>query len=189
MLNQETLKSLLTYDPETGIFRWLKRPIRSRTDIASNAAWVGRPAGTPKDGYVQIFVNRRGYRAHRLAFLYMTGTFPKVDVDHINGARSDNRWCNLREATSSQNLANGRHKGTDRGARLLPNGRWQARVWDGGSKQISLGVFATKEEAVAAYKEAATFIYSDHPTVRCSGGQTYSPLQRTAMRSAESTAR
>lgn len=155
-LTQARLKELLHYDPATGIFTWLERPIRNyRHDKMWNDAWAGHPAGTAKDGYRVVSLGYgRFYRLHRLAFLYMTGRFPRHDTDHINGNRADNRWSNLREATRSQNLANGRHKHKLKGARKISSGRWQARLWTD-DKSVNLGTFDTKAEACAAYRKAA----------------------------------
>jgi len=89
-LTQEELKQLLRYDPHTGWFIKTNVPLGSIT----------------KNGYLTICIKYKKYYLHRLAFLYMTGTFPPNDVDHKNGNRLDNSWCNLREATRSQNLQN-----------------------------------------------------------------------------------
>jgi len=58
------------------------------------------------NGYKRICINYHNYAQHRLAFLYMTGKFPNKLADHINGKRSDNRWCNLRQADDAQNAYN-----------------------------------------------------------------------------------
>lgn len=86
------LKELLTYDPETGVFIW--RGWRSGSAVAGSVA-----GSLHSDGYVCIKIGRCLYRAHRLAFLYMTGSRPIGQVDHINMNRADNRWCNLRETS------------------------------------------------------------------------------------------
>lgn len=91
-MDQETLKAVIHYDPETGIFTNLK-----------NGKKMG---GINANGYVIVCVKRKGYRAHRLAFLYMEGNLPPDQVDHINGIRADNRWKNLRHATSAENAKN-----------------------------------------------------------------------------------
>ena len=90
MITQEKLKSILRYDLHTGWFIKTNMPLGS----------VG------KNGYLSIRIDYKSYYLHRLAFLYMTGSFPEHDVDHINGNRHDNSWSNLREATRSQNLQN-----------------------------------------------------------------------------------
>lgn len=99
MITQEQLKLILNYDPETGEFNWLVKP--------RNRASIGGVAGhLRKNGYREISIKGKKYYAHRLAWLYMTGSWPKEHIDHINGNPSDNRFCNLREATRSQNMHN-----------------------------------------------------------------------------------
>lgn len=90
MISQSELIGRLNYDPITGWFN-------------SGSKLVG---SYRKNGYLSVVINRKSHLLHRLAFLFMTGAFPSNDVDHINGLRDDNRWCNLREATRSQNLKN-----------------------------------------------------------------------------------
>ncbi len=98
ILTQDELKSQLHYNPDTGIFTWLK---------SSNQIKIGSIAGSHNsNGHLQIKIFGKLTLAHRLAFLYMTGSLPKECVDHINCVRDDNRWCNLREATKQQNTYN-----------------------------------------------------------------------------------
>ena len=91
MITQSELKELLNYDPATGVFTWLVS--RGRVKASSVAGHVH------SRGYIVIMVDGRRHLAHRLAFVYMTGTFPDDQVDHINEIKADNRWINLREAT------------------------------------------------------------------------------------------
>jgi hypothetical protein len=81
------LRELLSYDPKTGMFTWRIRSAR-RVHIGDVAGGVnGR-------GYLTIRVDGRQYLAHRLAFLHMTGSWPKKEhIDHINMDRADNRWA------------------------------------------------------------------------------------------------
>ena len=99
-MNQKKLKSLLRYDPETGLFTWLV--------CLSNRAPVGKVVGDGKsvDDYVRVSINGKRYLAHRLAVLYMIGRWPSKDVDHKNGRKNDNRWCNLRPASNAENHRN-----------------------------------------------------------------------------------
>ena len=98
-LSQSELCRLLDYDPETGVFRWA-------IDIGK-AIKSGRVAGTINgSGYVQISINRKLFRAHRLAWLYMKGTFPAGLIDHIDGNRTNNSISNLREVSPHQNALN-----------------------------------------------------------------------------------
>ena len=96
-LTQEYLKSILDYNPDTGIFVWKERRKSNQKK--------GKVAGTPSNGYIRISINFKKFRAHRLAFLYMEGRFPE-EVDHINGVRDDNRWINLRNVSKSINQRN-----------------------------------------------------------------------------------
>ena len=96
MLTQAELQSQLNYDPETGIFTWKisKSGIKKINQVAGN---------TDQKGYRRIKINQIIYKEHRLAWLYVYGEFPKIQIDHINRIKTDNRICNLREATTSQN--------------------------------------------------------------------------------------
>jgi hypothetical protein len=94
-LTVERLRELLTYDPETGELRW--RVTRRRAAKGSLAGTLNR------NGYRNIEVEQRCYKAHRLAWLYVTGEWPKETIDHINCKRDDNRWANLRQATTAEN--------------------------------------------------------------------------------------
>lgn len=93
------LSELLNYNPLTGIFKW--KSIKNRTVKG------GKPAGSlGKDGYIVIMADRKKYYAHRLAWLFVHGCFPKCGLDHKNRIKDDNRIANLREASSSLNTRN-----------------------------------------------------------------------------------
>jgi hypothetical protein len=151
MITQERLKELFNLDPATGVLYW-KEPTSPRIN-------VGDVAGTASlDGYWQVGIDRKLYRRSRLVFLFVTGCLPEK-VDHRNRVRDDDRPCNLRAATGSQNEANkaacsrvGLPKGVKRLSRRTP---FQARIQVDG-KSVHLGSFATPELAHAAYREAAT---------------------------------
>lgn len=96
-ITREELMQRLSYDGATGIFTWRE----TKWDHA-----VGDVAGyNDGRGYVRIVMNGCAFPAHRLAWLYTYSEWPPDQIDHINGARSDNRICNLRTATSAQNNA------------------------------------------------------------------------------------
>lgn len=157
MLTAECLREMLHYDPETGVFTW---------KIAYWRNVVGSTAGNVKaDGYVYLNLLGRRYLAHRLAVFYMTGEFPPagMETDHRDRDRSNNRWSNLRVATVSQNRANSRRrtgKATEKGVRLAPHGRFQARIIHNG-EEIYLGSFATEAEAHAVYMTAARDLHGE----------------------------
>ena len=89
-LTQETLRSIIHYDPETGDFT------RKTGEIART---------TMNTRYREISIQNHKWLAHRLAFLYMIGEVPKF-VDHINQLKGDNRWCNLRACSHKENMRN-----------------------------------------------------------------------------------
>lgn len=153
-LKLERLKELLSYERATGLFRW-----KARTSASSRVV-IGDVAGGPdRDGYIVIRVDGRLYLAHRLAVFYVTGEWPRDDVDHRDLNRSNNEWRNLRCATESQNLANQKlmctntsgFKGVswDKTAK-----RWTAQIEVRGRK-LRLGRFDTPEDAHSAYMAAA----------------------------------
>lgn len=150
-LTAERLRALLHYEPSTGLWTWLIRP--------SQSVKVGDLAGCiNKQGYREIVIQGKHYGSNRLAFLYMTGEWPDVLIDHEDTQRSNDRWSNLRIATRSQNNANSNHRKNQlgfKGIRLdKRSGKFHARLRKDGIV-ISLGYYATPEAAHAAYVEAA----------------------------------
>jgi hypothetical protein len=152
-ITQSRLKQLLHYDPHTGVFTWKVRP--------SNCIRVGDVAGRNCNGYVRIQINSVRHYAHRLAFLYMLGKVPD-EVDHINHTRDDNRWCNLRAATSSVNSKNQSMNKTNTSGITgvgwsAQCNKWHAQIKING-KSINLGRFHDLNKAKAARRQAE----SDH---------------------------
>ncbi len=146
-LTAERLKAFLHYDPETGVFTRLR---------GRGGQPVGKPVGAVGGySYRRIGMDRRDYDAHRLAWLYMTGSFPEQMVDHINGDRQDNRWCNLRAADRSLNNQNlKRAKKSNKASGLLGVSRcrekWKAEIYCA-KKKYHIGVFDTPQLAHEAY--------------------------------------
>jgi hypothetical protein len=148
MISAERLRALLHYDPEAGIF--------TRLVSTSSNARAGEVGGClTGDGYRRIHVDGRDYLAHRLAWLYMTGAWPKSQIDHINRDKLNNRWVNLREATNGENQANRATLFGFKGAFWnKPKRKWQAQI-NCNNKRYHLGYFETQQEAAVAYAEAA----------------------------------
>lgn len=147
-LTAELLRQLLSYDSETGIFKWLMS--------ASTKICIGSVTSARVDahGYSRIWLNGMSHKCHRLAWLYVYGEWPHNHIDHINGVRHDNRIANLRDVSHSVNLQNLQKARSDNSSGLLgvtkiPSG-WVAQIWFN-RKQHHLGVFKTPESAHAAY--------------------------------------
>lgn len=157
---QALLKEVLSYDPVTGVFRWRVPAGRwGRIPAGSVAGNVSIVSGYRLIG---LGVSGRTYRAGHLAWLYMTGEWPPVTIDHINQTKDDDRFSNLRPATFTENKRNSpKYKNNTSG---FPGVHWreERQCWrarvviDGKPKWI--GSFATAEEAnvvrLAAVKEA-----------------------------------
>ena len=162
-LTAERLRDLLSYDLETGDFRW-----RIRT---SNCIHVGDVAGCQNTNcYLQIRVDRRLYLAHRLAWLYVHGRWPNAELDHRNGVRTDNRIENLREATRSENCQNiGRSPRSatgHKGVYCRPDKKkWWARIQLSGKKHY-LGSFDSLDAAVEARSRAKAELHTFQPVGR-----------------------
>ena len=158
MISQKDLKHCLHYNPDTGIFRWKIKP--------NKRIYNWSIAGCRRsDGYVVIQLEDTYQLAHRLAFVYMTGKFPKEYTDHIDHVRHNNKWKNLREVSTQENSKNKlkprNNKSGVVGVHLdKKRNKWRAqiRVLD---NQIDLGSFKNKDDAIAA-REAANIKYGFH---------------------------
>ena len=157
-LTAEYLQSVLHYDQETGIFTWKVR--------TANQVKVGDVAGSQDGlGYLRIMVCSRRYKAHRLAWLYMHGEWPKLNIDHINRNPSDNRLVNLRDVSHKQNMQNASKPSNNTSGHTgvywhKQSSKWQAQIAHN-QKIIHLGLFATLEEAVSARKAAEKLYWAD----------------------------
>lgn len=157
-ITQERLKELLSYDPETGVLKWLTRPKSSRR--ACGTAGSVRP-----DGYIHVMLDKKLYLAHRLAFLYMDGEFPAVVADHVNGVKSDNRWSNLRSVTVRQNRMNATvNKSSKSGVKGVywdkGDKKWIARLYVNG-KKIVVGYFPDLIGAELAVRKARIELHGE----------------------------
>jgi hypothetical protein len=153
------LRGELHYYPATGHFLWAKPGKNRRPRVGC--------ISTDRSGYQRhlIRVDRRLYKASRLAWLWMTGEWPQGEVDHENRDSLDNRWENLRDATHSQNQLNRKatHKGYKNnvsginGVYRHSNGnRWVAEL-----RGRYLGCFGTKAEAAAAVRAGGDHTVDD----------------------------
>jgi hypothetical protein len=159
----EDLRSLFNYDPMTGLLTWRERfPLTHRNKI-HNSRDAGKEVGTTDSwGHRQVRVEGKLRAVHRVIWKMMTGKDPIEQIDHINGKRDDNRWCNLREATALHNAWNNGGKPSNKsghaGVFPLKTKRATSKKWrvtfGANGDRLFIGDFYTKEEAIAAYDKA-----------------------------------
>ena len=155
VLTQSYLKSIMTYDAESGLFIW---------KVKRKKVKQGSVVGTNGGHYLQCKIDGKTYRLHRLAWLYVYGYLP-VRLDHIDGNKLNNSISNLREVSSSENSKNlKRAKNNTSGVTGVgwhkARSMWRAYIIVGG-KQVHLGNFVEYSEAVNARKNAEV-LYGFH---------------------------
>ena len=158
-LTAARLRELLSYDPDTGIFHW---------QVSRGSVKRGAQAGRKNDeGYIEISLDSRYYKAHRLAWLYVHGEWPTDQLDHINGARPDNRIANPREATNAENGQNQAMYSHNTSGRRGVSwcrvvGKWKARIKANG-RRIHLGYFEDIDDAARARAKAKASLHEFQP--------------------------
>ncbi len=148
-------KRYVSYDPETGEFVRVdgSRAGCKHTDLSGKT-------------YIYMRIKRKKYRAHRIAWLFITGKMPEHQIDHINGDGTDNRAVNLREVNRVDNCKN-RRKPSNNTTGVVgvykhrPTGGWQAQIRVNYQLK-NLGVFREFDKAVDARKQAE-LLYGFHP--------------------------
>ena len=159
-ISAETLRDILRYDIQTGVFVWRNH---------RRSTLLGKVAGYRKRGqrsfYVGISIYGQEYAAHRLAWLYVTGRWPKAQIDHKDMDGTNNSFSNLREASRSQNLANSpRRLDNSSGYKgvcwFAACEKWRADIAKDGKRHY-LGLFDTAEAAHEAYAAAATKLHGE----------------------------
>lgn len=157
-MTAETARILFDYCPETGVLSW-KTPPR------------GIEAGSPvkvrfQEGYQRFTTRGLNYSVHRVAWLLMTGEWPKANIDHKDGDRANNRWTNLRDVSTAVNAQNAVAPQSNnvsgmRGVHQTSRStRWYAQIQVAG-KRRNLGAFRTQEEAQAAYLAAKRKLHTE----------------------------
>lgn len=159
------LNECFSYDPQTGELRWRQRPEHHFATDGAGTTWNTRFAGKPAFQQVTSEGYRRGrvafdgcyfrMMAHRVAFALMTGQHPTEQIDHIDHDRLNNKWKNLREATSVENRWNSERKPGMFPSGVQKNGKngYEARIYNRG-KATHLGTFRTVAEAAEARDRA-----------------------------------
>jgi hypothetical protein len=156
--SREEILSVVHYDPATGYF--IRR-------LSKQCPWLSgkRTGSVAAKGYRLLHINNKYYMEHRIAWVVVYGVIPLgMTIDHINGDKGDNRIANLRLATDSENSCYRPKKSNNtsgcKGVYQRENGKYRA-VITSKKQKISLGTFNTKEEAYAAYCEAARRLHGE----------------------------
>lgn len=150
------LKEMFWYEPINGLFFHRQYRHRGISFLRSEKAGIeaGFRAGS---GYISIFLDQKKYCAHRLAWLYVHGTSPKYNIDHIDGNRSNNAIANLRDVPQYVNCQNRRLPCPGNSTGLLGvqryGKRFRVRIDTAGHCK-HIGVFDTPDAAYAAYLAA-----------------------------------
>ena len=165
LLTAPQLRQLLRYDPETGILYWNAREPEWFEDGKRPAEWrarnwnslfAGKPAGyIAPHGYNLIQLPGRMECAHRIAWTMVHGEWPEF-IDHVDGDRANNKLSNLRNVTRGENARNKARPSNNKSGVIGVSWykgecRWVAEIKHN-RKKISLGRYATFEDAVAARK-------------------------------------
>ncbi len=159
----DLVRELFDYDPQTGVLSWrVKRAQVSPGDAAGARRGV--------DGYLQVSIDRKLYRVHRIVWLWMTGSAPDHFLDHKDADKANNRWDNLRPATKSQNQANvgltARNTSGRKGVFWhRASGRWVSQIWKDRTSYF-LGYFDDPAMASAAYAAKAGELFGEFARVK-----------------------
>lgn len=155
-----TLRKLLSYDPDTGLMTWKRRPLEAFATEPAGKTWNTRFSGKPAftsihdRGYMQGYIHDKIYYAHRVAYAIYHGSWPVMGVDHVNGVRSDNRIENLRDVSPSVNGRNAvmwssNTSGVCGVGWVKARSKWVAHI-KVRNKRYHLGTFDSFDDAVAA---------------------------------------
>jgi hypothetical protein len=159
-MDQIRLMYLMHYDQDTGVFTRLTSNRRDRIGVT--------PGARNTNGHVQIRVDGVLHMAHRLAWLYVHGSFPQKQLDHINGDKTDNRISNLRHCSNKKNAENRkmspRNTSGYRGVSFdKTRGKFKAYIGHE-MRAIHIGLFAAVEDAAVAAKGARDELFTHHKT-------------------------
>ncbi len=157
------LREIFRYEPDTG--KLINRVHRN------SKSPKGAEATARSKGYGSVSIKGKNYKTHRVIWYLYYGVQPSKQIDHIDGDKLNNKIENLREVENKENCKNralhAKNKSGFAGVRQLSNGKWNAYIWDKGSK--NLGVYKTKLEAVVVRKaeERRLGFHPNHGRAKC----------------------
>lgn len=171
--SQAYLRECFRYNQKTGAFVWRHRP---RDHFKTHIIWkswnrqnAGVKAGHVNTGYLKVCVGgTNNIGVHRVVWKMVTGKDAPETIDHKNGRRDDNRFCNLRLATRAQQRWNAKvQKGSTTGVKGVAKSRnkFRAAIRIGGRTE-SLGTFATAKSAASAYRKASKAMHGEFRSLR-----------------------
>lgn len=156
----EEIKRLLDYNAQTGALTW-----RTRGYPAWDARYAGTVAGATTGGYRQVSVQNKRYPVAHVVWVWMTGAWPKAQIDHVDRDPLNNRFANLREASSALNCANQGVRANNKlglkGVHYDPTRKKYKAQIQFDRRKKHLGWFTTKEAAAKAYRRAAIILNDD----------------------------
>ena len=157
----EEIKKLVNCNFETGKLYWT---------IARPNAPLNKELGSLARGYLTVKILGRDYKNHRVIWMLHTGDWPKGEIDHINGIKTDNRIVNLRDVDRALNMQNQKrnHKRNISGylgvTKCSTTNKWRARITSFG-KKIALGSYDTPEKASKVYQEYKKMLHIQNSVI------------------------
>lgn len=163
LLKIEVLHKRLVCNADVGKLFWRERTLDMSVDQRSCSIWNAQFSGVEaftaySKGYKRGNINGFFVYAHRVIWAMHTGAWPIDQIDHINHNRDDNRIINLREVSVVENSQNSKLYNTNSsgvtGVSFCKRlNKWRAYIMID-YKQISLGYFIDKSQAIIARKQA-----------------------------------
>lgn len=148
------IQEFFVYNPMSGHIIWRKAS-NYYTKIGDIAGYTYKGK---RSSYIRTSIHKKPILAHHVAFVLMTGSYPKHNVDHINGDGTDNKWINLRDVTHSENLRNQKLGSANTSGIIGVDFCKKTKLWRARiklhQKEYHLGSFQTKLEAATARKKA-----------------------------------
>lgn len=174
MPSQERLQKLFDYDQLSGSLRWKHRPAEDFKTTPAFLMWNKQNCGAivgwvNSAGYMELRIDNASFRAHRVIWVYFNGddaNFHKLQIDHIDHDRSNNRIENLRVVDRTQNMQNASMRSNNKSGHIGVHWhsigkKWKAEIRLNG-KAKHLGLFANIQDAIEA-RVAANVEFGFHP--------------------------